>query len=307
MPQKRQLVFLFRCLVVISVIVALGYTVRQSWQQLTETDFRLASVNGWAWLEAIVVYLAAMFLACVFWHRILIALGQQPAFSKTLLAFFASQLGKDVPGKAMVVIVRTDIVSGPQVKTAPAAASVFVETLTWIFVGSVVACILLPFQVATHPALQATAWGLAILAGVLTSPPIFRKIAALILKSKVGETDFLAGLNLRALSVGWLLMGVGWLLNGLSLWLVIRGLPETNVVASDFWLTLTCVSLATVAGFVSLLPGGLGVRELVMIPLLGARFGVPTALIAAVVIRLVWLGAELLSAGIIFIVSRRTR
>ena len=102
MPQKRQLVFLFRCLVVISVIVALGYTVRQSWQQLTETDFRLASVHGWAWLEAIVVYLGAMFLACVFGHRILIALGQQPAFSKTLLAFFASQLGKYVPGKAMV-------------------------------------------------------------------------------------------------------------------------------------------------------------------------------------------------------------
>jgi uncharacterized membrane protein YbhN (UPF0104 family) len=55
-----------------------------------------------------------------------------------------------------------------------------------------------------------------------------------------------------------------------------------------------------VAGFVSLLPGGIGVRELVMIPLLGARFGSVTAVVAAVVIRLVWLTAELVTSGIIY-------
>ena len=255
-------------------------------------------------MGAVVSYVAAMFLACVFWHQILIALGQRPQFSRTMLAFFASQLGKYVPGKAMVVIVRTDIVNGPLVKTAPAAASVFVETLTWVFIGSVVACLLLPFQIAASPALQYTAWGLAIVAGALTSPPIFRKIASSLLKAKVGDVDFLDGLNLKTLSVGWMLMSVGWLLNGLCLWLIVKGLPGTGIVGADFGLTLTCVSLATVAGFVSLLPGGLGVRELVIIPLLGARFGVPTALIAAIMLRLVCLGSEALSAGIIYFVDR---
>jgi uncharacterized membrane protein YbhN (UPF0104 family) len=53
-----------------------------------------------------------------------------------------------------------------------------------------------------------------------------------------------------------------------------------------------------------LLPGGLGVRELVMIPLLGTRYGTVTAVLAAVVIRLVWLITELLSTCIIYIHSR---
>ncbi len=103
------------------------------------------------------------------------------------------------------------------------------------------------------------------------------------------------------MSFGWIVMSLGWCLNGLSLWLVIRSMPETGITMDDFPLTLACVSLATVAGFVTLIPGGLGVRELVMIPLLGARFGAVTAVIAAIIIRFVWLASELLTSGIIYL------
>lgn len=115
------------------------------------------------------------------------------------------------------------------------------------------------------------------------------------------------GLNLQTMSYGWLIMTFGWCLNGLSLWLVLKGLPDTHVVLNDFPLALACVSLATVAGFVSLLPGGIGVRELVIIPLLSARFGPVTAIVAAIVIRLVWLAAELLTSGIIYVAGRLTK
>jgi uncharacterized membrane protein YbhN (UPF0104 family) len=86
----------------------------------------------------------------------------------------------------------------------------------------------------------------------------------------------------------------------LSLWMVLKGIPGTTVAVSDFSLAMVCVSLATVAGFVSLLPGGLGVRELVMIPLLGSQFGAVTAIVAAIVIRVIWLTAELATSGIIY-------
>ena len=106
------------------------------------------------------------------------------------------------------------------------------------------------------------------------------------------------------MSQGWIMMAIGWLGNGFSLWLVVRGIPGTEITLSDYPLTLACVTLATVAGFVSLLPGGIGVRELVMIPLLSARFDPVTAIVAAVVIRLVWLVTELTTTGIIFLVRR---
>ena len=279
--------------------------VTKSWSQLSESQFSFGDVRYQYWVLAVLSYCSAMFLASVFWHRVLWALGQQPAFGKSVLAFFASQLGKYVPGKAMVVVIRAGMIKGPKVDTGIAAASVFIETLTWIFVGSTIASLLLVFFFKGYGSLQVTAVGLTLAAGLLTWPPIFQKVAGLVLRKK-SQSLKLTGLSFSTMMFGWCVMGLGWCLNGLSLWLVLKGMPGTDLTLSDFPLTLACVSLATVAGFVALLPGGLGVRELVMIPLLGGRFGAATALIAAVIIRFVWLASELIASGIMYLAGRST-
>lgn len=287
------------------MVVAIGYTAIKATGQLRDSRFDFSEVNhGW-WLAALGAYATTMFFSCCFWYRVLLAMKQRPTFGNTLMAYFASQLGKYIPGKAMVVIIRTDLIRGDDVNTAPAAASVFVETLTWIFVGSAIASLLLVFLFRDHVALQVTAGVLTLAAGVLTWPSVFQRIAVRLGagRGRNGE-QIIQGLNLSTMSVGWGLMTVGWCLNGLSLWLVLKGLPGTHVTFEDFPLTLACVSLATVAGFVSLLPGGIGVRELVMIPLLGERFGPVTAIVAAIVIRVVWMAAELLTSGIIYVGRR---
>lgn len=292
---------LIRILIAILVFVAVIYTAVKAEKQLRESEFDFSDVEYVWWIAAIFVYVLTMVLACLFWYRVLIALGQRPRLGQTMLAFFASQLGKYVPGKAMVVVIRTDMIRGPDVHTAPAAASVFVETLTWIFVGSAIASFLLISQFQDQLLLQVAAAGLTLISGVLTWPPVFRQIATKLGAGRGQDIEkMFRGLNLPTMSFGWGVMALGWCFNGLSLWLVLYGLPGTDVSAGDFGLTLACVALATVAGFISLLPGGIGVRELVMIPLLGARFGPVTAVVAAVVIRVVWLAAELLSSAIIY-------
>lgn len=284
------------------VTVAVVYTAIKAEKQLRESEFGFLQVNGLWWIGAIAVYVVTMFLSCLFWYRVLIALGQQPRLGQTMLAFFASQLGKYVPGKAMVVVIRTDLIRGEHVRTAPAAVSVFVETLTWIFVGSAIASLLLIFQFQDQIVLQITAAVLTVVAGVLTWPAVFRRIAIKLGAARgLNAATLFRGLNLSTMVYGWGVMALAWCFNGLSLWMVLRGLPGTDVGVSDFPLTLACVSLATVAGFVSLIPGGIGVRELVMIPLLGARFDPVTAVVAAVVIRLVWLAAEVLTSAIIYV------
>ena len=57
---------------------------------------------------------------------------------------------------------------------------------------------------------------------------------------------------------------------------------------------IACIAISTVAGFLSMIPGGLGVRELVMIPLMQANpnFTAVAAIASAVLIRLVWLLSE---------------
>lgn len=292
----------------VAVGIALIFMVRRSWGELQAMDLSLRDI-GWQWWGlAVGCYGVTMLLSGLYWTVALRALGQQPEWGRALLAFFASQLGKYVPGKAMVVIIRTDMIRGPFVQPLPAAASVFVETLTWIAVGATIACVLIGGQFRDQTAMLGTALVLAIAAGVVTCPPVFRALTRRVLgRRPPAEVQFVNGLGWDSAAAGWGLLGIGWLLNGFSLWLVLAGIPGTDLVWNDIWVTLACVTLATVAGFVSLLPGGLGVRELVMLPLLGTRFGPGTALIAAIVIRLVWLATELAGAIMIYGLGKRHR
>lgn len=63
---------------------------------------------------------------------------------------------------------------------------------------------------------------------------------------------------------GWIACTIGWFLYGLSLWAVLRAVPLGPPVGPLWELAprLTAsATLAVVAGFVSLLPGGMGVAN----------------------------------------------
>ena len=225
----------FRITMAVLVAIAIVWTAVKATKQLSESSLGFTDIGYVWWICAIGVYIVAMFLSCLFWHRVLVALGQSPKFGQSLMAFYASQLGKYVPGKAMVVVIRTDLIRGDDVRTAPAAASVFVETLTWLFVGAAVASLMLVVWFRDQTFLQITAGILMVVAGVLTWPSIFRSIAL-----KMGTVrgrnvaKMFEGLSLATMSYGWFVIAIGWCLNGSSLWLVLKGLPGTDVVASDY-------------------------------------------------------------------------
>lgn len=278
---------------------AIGYSIWNAAVQLKEQQFQFSQINYLWWAVAVVCYIGSMSLSGIFWHRLLVAMAQQPKLKESLAAFFISQLGKYVPGKAMVVILRTDRIRGERVTIGPAIVSVFIETLTWLFTGSIIASVLL-FFLFDNRYLQALAVAMMIVAGVLTAPPVIRWFAHRLGHVKGKKTGkVMLGLTVKEMAPGWLLLSIGWCLSGLSLWLVLQGLPNLQVSPADYWLCLTCVTLSTAVGFVSLLPGGLGVRELVMIPLLSTRFETAVVVVAVVAIRMVWLISELFTAGII--------
>ena len=74
------------------------------------------------------------------------------------------------------------------------------------------------------------------------------------------------------------------------------------------------MALAVVLGFVSMLPAGVGVRDIAMLQLLAPRLeqlvphqGQLLALVAVVVLRLVWLSAEALLAAVLYPLGARQR
>jgi uncharacterized membrane protein YbhN (UPF0104 family) len=73
-------------------------------------------------------------------------------------------------------------------------------------------------------------------------------------------------------------------------------------------LDTAAVALAVVGGFVSMIPGGLVAREAALVGLLGRQLGDPgLALIAAAVLRLVWLAAEVAIAGVLYPIGKREK
>ncbi len=245
----------------------------------------------------------------VFWQRTLRAMGQHPRWRDSLTAYWIGNLGKYVPGKAMVVVLRTGLVRGPQVDTTVAATSVFVETLTFMAIGALVSAVIL-LVTSQNPLMLLLAVALMVCAGVPTLPPVFRRVVRW-LQVRRANPDIdraIDGLNLRLLASGWASIAVGWLLLGVSLLATLRAMPAAGIPVDVPWTDLplltASVGLAMVAGFLSLVPGGLGVRDWILMTLMVPRYGAAAAVVSAVLLRVVWMLCELLISGILYVDRR---
>lgn len=289
-------------------LVAWGvwYTLQKGFGSLEEREFALEDLArlhaGWLSLAG-GIYLLGMAPACWFWGKVLRAMGQRPRPWPLVRAFFIGHLGKYVPGKAMVVVLRTGLMRGPGVDATTAAVSVFVETLTMMAVGAGIGSALLAAFYREHAGLLLVGAAMMAGAGVPTLPPIFRRLVVTLQVKRLNPEieQALGGLDWRLMGWGWVSMTLGWCLLGLSLAAVLQSIPQIAVEAQHLPLILATVALAMVAGFLSLIPGGLGVRELVVIPLLAPVFGDVVAVVSAVLLRLVWLLSELAVSGILYL------
>lgn len=303
---KKRLVLFFKLAVVALVVWGIWRAIGNARDDFNRHEFSLSQVQpGWL-LAAAVCYLLGMLPMGLFWFQVLRAMGQSPRLISTLRAFYIGHLGKYVPGKAMVVVLRAGSIRGPGIDTAVAALSVFVETFTMMAVGAFVAATIVLIWLHEHSAMMALGLGLLVATGVPTLPPIFRKIVRALKVGKVGgQIDrALAGLTFRVMAVGWAANLAGWTLLGMSYWLTLRSVPTVQPLsaAGDVACVIASTSLAMVAGFVSLLPGGVGVREWILTELMGPLVGAAMALVSALLLRLVWLAAELAAAALLFFV-----
>src|SRR5262249_37987669 len=106
---------------------------------------------------------------------------------------------------------------------------------------------------------------------------------------------------------GLALTACGWLLLGSSLWAVLQALqPETPL--GDVGFLASCIAylaVAYVAGFLAFpASGGLGVREIILQRLLAPHVGDLTALVAVLLLRLLWTAAERTMAAIVYWLPR---
>ena len=266
---KKKLITAVKLALTLVVFLFLGRELAKSAEEFRNYEWNLQ--YGWLCLAG-VFYLAAFFPSSCFWHYALKQLGQKPAFFLSVKSFYLSQLGKYVPGKAMVVLIRSGLVSGPNVKASLAAAAVFYETFTMMAAGAFLSALIVLLCYAEHWKFSLLALLVMAASGIPLLPPVFRKVLRILRigKGDASVQEHLDRLSWRSLPIGAGLMTVLWLFFGLFLWSAIRGLGiETGPLAAGLPRFVAVTAMAMVLGFaVPISPGGLGIREAVLAALL---------------------------------------
>ncbi len=288
---------------------------------LTSLDEKLQSLQSeriipqnFSWLGIALgtcSYGVALVVSAMFWWNCLRAFHQPATIPITIAAHVLGQIGKYIPGKAMVIVMRTAATARHDgVAKIPAVLSVFVETLTMMACGAAVAGVAaLAIPAPTWVRLGAFAFGCC--AAIPTIPPLFRPILARIASTRFLRDSHLTShdYNWRLMLHGWLWMLLVWLMVALSFWCIVRATPgahSTIVGFSGFATTTATISLAMIAGFVSFVPGGAGVRELVITAILAPVAGAGPAMVAAILARLVFLLVECLASSLAWLYLQRT-
>ena len=304
---------ILKWLIVLVVVAFLILTIRKAYLDVLENREHLNfSAMDWRWLLAgVLAYMIGMMPAAAAWLQTLRAFGQNVPFWFGLHTYFLGHLGKYVPGKAMVIVMRVGRLAPLGIEIKPTVVSIFVETLTSIAVGAIVGSVFVFFAPEFPPAWMVAGAAICIPCSMLLLlPHTFRALLAILAKSKIGRMPRSVGdaftWSMMIRTCAW--MVAGWLIHGTAGWLVLSGIQSTpGLWTFQAWAAcVSAVSLGAVVGFASMLPGGAGVRELVITWLLSSIVPQPIALFAAIAFRIANLIAEFLVVGIMSLLKGET-
>jgi uncharacterized membrane protein YbhN (UPF0104 family) len=242
---------------------------------------------------------------------------QRLTWSAIWQAYIISQVGKYVPGKAVVLVIRYMVLGRLGISFGVVVLATFFETIGAMAAAALLSFLLLTFSPSTAgsqslaqlPWLWPTSLFLFLGLGFLVIPPVLAqapRAMSRIAPSARRHADTPIGWG----TVGWSLLSglIAWCAFGASFWAVVQSVSPKPLPLAEIP-TLTAVfCFSYVAGFLSLVPGHFGVREfimdLVLRPMLGGDRLV--AVSATLLSRLVTLTVELLLALVAYGIYRAT-
>lgn len=309
---KSQIRLFARILVFTLVAFMLQRTISQSYHEFQATNFSPRDLDFLQLALACSLYTIGLGCFATVWHIALRVMSQNPTKTESIGSYFLSQLGKYVPGKALVVIIRSERVCSPRTTVPAAVACVFIETLAMMAVGAILAAffVLASDFRSSEPKLLAISLLLAVGAGVPSAPPVFRGVIRLLTRRRSTSNlrEEVNNITTTKMIPCWFVATMGWLFLGGSMMACLASLPDeimsNPLYPADYGVITASVALAMVAGFISLLPGGAGVREYVILAMLTINYGIVASTLAAVILRFVWLSTEVLLSAIFYILMK---
>jgi hypothetical protein len=157
---KRLTITAMKTAVALVVLWAVGRHVIRTWNDLRDQKRSLHFEPVWLAASGL-LYLAGLAAYGRFYERILRSSAAPVRLGPALQAYLVSHLGKYVPGKAMVVVVRSAMVVSFGGRASTAAIATFYETLVMMAAGGLIAAAGFAAAAGSHPArFTLPAWGL---------------------------------------------------------------------------------------------------------------------------------------------------
>ena len=255
--------------------------------------------NGGRLLAAWVLTTAAVYLGALAWWFTLLGMGLPAGLLPSLRAHLLSNLAKYLPGYAWQLVGKAYLSRQMGLPGGQIGLAMGIELAQMVGVGGLLAAWLVPDSLLAQwsgaPELAAQlSWLRWVSLGTLIALPLALPLVLAALRRKGSAA--IAGLRPIWFSASLLAVLAGWLLFGLAFWLL--GAALAPLSGAELGLFIFTLASSIILGLAVLfVPGGLGVRESIMVFLLTSA-GLPSALtvVAAALLRLAVLLAELVGA-----------
>jgi uncharacterized membrane protein YbhN (UPF0104 family) len=275
----RRWLWVVQGLVTLAVVAFVGRALARNWDQFRSLHVTLTIGPGWI-AGSVLMVLLTYVMQVESWRRILAGWGQGLTFRAAARVWSLANLGRYVPGKVWSVAGLVVLARQAGVEAGPAAASAFVLQAISLGTGVAVVAAVAP---GSAPPLRLAAAGVAAILtiAVLVWPRTARRLGRL-----VDATAPLEPLRPAAVLAGAALTVLSWGTYGAAFWMLARGLvPDTPLPLTA---AIGAFTLGYILGLLALFaPGGVGVRELVLIGLLAPFLGSGGAVAVSVASRLV--------------------
>jgi len=292
LPQKK-LIFLITTGLTVFNVFSISYIIYQNWALLVNYHWHF-DLHSLAF--SFLFYSANLFLVTFGWFFLLRHLKLGGAFFKHFRIFVLSEISKRVPGKFWYLAARMVMYQQQGTPKTGIAIASGIETVL-IMNGALLGYLLSSSLATDVHYLSVPLMLCAGLSLVLIHPRTMNWILR-----KLKRPEVMAHLSYHKV-LGWLILyTTGWLCGGVMLYWWLQSMTPVPIAQLP-----GIVAVWTFTGVISnllwFLPGTLGVRELALTVLINQYVPMPTALIAAILLRILLLGYQLIFVLIVSFVN----
>jgi hypothetical protein len=285
--------------------VALGLCAYGLVSQRAEVAAAWQQVTWGPVIGAAAAAIAAMACMMLSWRTLLVDLGHPLSLRAATRVMFIANLGKYLPGAVWMAAAQVELGREYEISRKTSATAAVVNMLISLATALLVAAVALPLS--SGDAVRQYWWALvlAVPALICLYPPLTSFFVNRLLRlARRPPLERRIGGKGMTRAVAWSLLG--WVFFSLQAWLLVADV--TGQGASVLLIAAGAYALAWSVGFILVpFPGGVGPRELALIAALAPVMPRGSAIVVAVISRLVLTIADLIWAAVAFALDRGMR